>query len=93
MLPDIPSVAEGGVPGFEMVGSYGLLGPAGMSPAVIAALNRDLVQILALADVQQKLALDGADAPQLSPEQFRDAIVNEIDKVAKLVKESGLKLD
>lgn len=92
LLPDIPAIAEE-VPGFEMVGWYGLLAPAGTPAPVVNALNRDLNQVLALPEVVQKLAADGADAPQVTPQQFRDTINREIDKIAKLMKEAGLKLE
>jgi tripartite-type tricarboxylate transporter receptor subunit TctC len=92
LLPDIPTVAET-IPGFEMIGWYGLLAPAGTPAAVINALNRDINQVLASAEVKQKLAADGAEAPQVTPEQFRATILSEIDKIAKLMKEAGLKLE
>jgi tripartite-type tricarboxylate transporter receptor subunit TctC len=91
LLPDIPTVAET-IPGFEMIGWYGLLAPAGTPAAVINALNRDINQVLASAEVKQKLAADGAEAPQATPEQFRATILAEIDKISKLMKEAGLKL-
>ena len=93
LLPDITTIAEDALPGFEMTGWYGLLAPAGTPRPVINAINRDIVQILALPDVAQKLATDGAEGPQFSPEQFRDTMIREIDKVTKLVKETGIKLE
>ncbi len=93
LLPDIPTIAEDALPGFEMTGWYGLLAPAGTPRPIINTLNRDIVQILALPDVAQKLAADGADGPQFSPEQFRDTMIREIDRVTKLVKETGIKLE
>lgn len=91
LLPDIPTIAET-VPGFEMVGWYGLMAPAATPAPIINALNRDLNQVLALPEVTSRLAADGADVPQVTPEQFRETIIGEIDKIARLMKDAGLKL-
>lgn len=93
LLPDLPAIAGSGVPGFEMTGWYGLMAPATTPAPIVVALNRGVVQVLALPDVQQKLAADGADAPLVTSEQFRETLLSEIDKVARLVRESGLKLE
>ncbi len=69
------------------------MAPTGRPAALINATNRDIVQILASAEVKQKLSADGADGPQFTPEQFRDTISREIDKISRLVKEIGLKLE
>jgi tripartite-type tricarboxylate transporter receptor subunit TctC len=92
LLPDIPTIAET-VPGFEMVGWYGLLAPTGTPAPIINAINRDINLILATPEVVQRLAADGADAPQATPQQFQETVNSEIDKIAKLMKEAGLKLD
>lgn len=92
LLPDIPAMAET-VPGFEMVGWYGLLAPTGTPVPIINAINRDINLVLALPEVSQKLAADGADAPQVTPQQFQETMNREIDKIAKLMKDAGLKLD
>lgn len=92
LLPDIPTIAET-VPGFEMVGWYGLLAPTGTPAPIINAVNRDINLILATPEVVQRLAADGADAPQATPQQFQETVNSEIDKIAKLMKEAGLKLD
>ncbi len=91
-LPDLPTLSEAGVPGFEVTGWYGLLAPAGTSPAIVTALNREINQILNLPDVKAKLADDGAEITPGSPQQFRDTIAKEIVKWRKLLKESNLKL-
>ena len=76
-----------------MTGWYGLLGPAGIPAPIIAAVNRGVQDVLRMPEVQQKLAADGADAPLANPEQFRETMLSEIDRVSKLVKETGLKLE
>lgn len=93
LLPDLPTLAESGVPGFELVGWYGLLGPANLPGPVLSAINRGVQEVLRLPEVQQKLAADGAEAPLASPEQFRQTMLSEIDKVARLIKDTGLKLE
>lgn len=92
LLPGIPAIAED-VPGFEMAGWYGLLAPAGTPPAIVDALSRDILQILRDPEISRKLALEGAEASQLSPEQFSASISLELDGIAKLIKETGIKLD
>lgn len=92
LLPDIPSIAEEVLPGFEMTGWYGLMAPAGTSPLIVNYLNREIVQTVTSQEIVQKLATDGAEGPQASPAQFKEAMNRELDKVEKL-KESGIKLD
>ncbi len=91
LLPDIPTIAET-IPGFEMTGWYGILAPGGTPAPIVNALNQDINLILALPEVKQKLATDGAESPGASPAQFRETMSTEIDKIARLVKEAGLKL-
>ena len=91
-VPDLPTVSESGVPGFELIGWYGVLAPAATPPAIVRALNREITQVLSSPDVRQALLDDGADVVLESPEQFREAIIKELDKWQKLIKESNLKL-
>ncbi|HSQ05665.1 MAG TPA: tripartite tricarboxylate transporter substrate binding protein [Burkholderiales bacterium] len=90
-LPDLPAIAEV-VPGFDVTGWYGLVAPAGTAPAIVAALNREVAQILRTADLQEKLAADGTDAAPGSPAQFKTTIVQEIEKWTGLVRTVGVKL-
>ena len=94
MLSDVPTISESGLPGFELVGWYGLIGTGGMPAAVVAALNRESVQIMNSPDMQSKLAADGAEAaePQ-TPAQFAKAINDEIDRWDKVIKAANLKFD
>ena len=87
-----PAIAEE-LPGFEMVGWSGLMAPTGRPAAIINATNRDIVQIPGSAELKQKRSADAADGPQFTPEQFRDTISREIDRISRLVKEIGLKLE
>jgi tripartite-type tricarboxylate transporter receptor subunit TctC len=90
-LPELPAIAEA-VPGFDVTGWYGLVAPAGTSPAIIAALNREVAHILHMTDVQDKLAADGTDAAPGSPAQFKTTINQEIDQWTRLVRRVGMKL-
>jgi tripartite-type tricarboxylate transporter receptor subunit TctC len=92
LLPDLPSVAESGVPGFEVVGWYGLLAPRRTPDAIVVGLNRDISQILQSADVRSKMAADGAETTPGSMADFSNLIDREIAKWKKLLKESDLKL-
>ena len=91
-LPDIPAVAEA-VPGYEVVGWYGVIGPAGMSQPIVTKLHDELVRVLAMPDVRERILHDGSEPVGNTPQEFRDFMTADLNKWAKLVKESGAKLD
>jgi len=94
LAPELPTLAESGLPGFEVIGWNGLLAPAGTAKRVVAKLNAEVARALKQADVVQRLAGAGYDAASgNTPEQFSDYIKAEIAKWAKLVKETGAKVD
>ena len=87
---DLPTVAEAGVPGFELINWYGLFAPADTPAAIVAALHRDVSLSLRCADAQAAFAKDGADAaPSASPEAFRRVLAKEVDDWRKIVKLPG----
>ena len=88
--PEVPTFAEGGVPGYDVAGWYGICGPAGLPKAVLAKFNDGLVRVLGSADMQQKLGDQGIDVVSSSPEQFLAYVKSEMAKWAKVVKEAGL---
>jgi tripartite-type tricarboxylate transporter receptor subunit TctC len=90
LVPGLPSVAESGVPGFEMTSWWGVLGPAGMPQPVVSRLNTELGRILRLADVQKSFATLGVDAAASSPDEFGALIRAEVAKYARLIQEIGL---
>jgi tripartite-type tricarboxylate transporter receptor subunit TctC len=92
-LPDMPTVAEAGVPGYEYVGWYGMLAPAGTPPAVVDRLNAETNKILRQPAIVEKLAADGAQPVGGTPAQFGDHIKNEIAKWAKVVKHARMRAD
>jgi tripartite-type tricarboxylate transporter receptor subunit TctC len=93
LLPDVPTVAESGVPDFEVALRYGLAAPAGTPPAIIARLNKELNAALAAEDVQTRLATEGAEALPGTPEIYAADIAREEKKYGGLVKKLGLKVE
>ena len=88
--PEVPTFAEGGVPGYEVAGWYGICGPAGLPKAVLAKFNDSLVKVLGSADMQQKLGDQGIEVASSTPEQFILYVKSEMAKWAKVVKDAGL---
>jgi len=90
VLPDIPTIAEAGLPGFEAVQWAGLLAPAGTSREIISKLHREVTAILRSPEARERLARDGNEVVAGSPEQFAAFIRAEIVKWAKVVKAAGI---
>ena len=93
VLPDVPTVAESGVPNFEASAWYGVLAPAGVPGDIVATLNAEFNKVMKLPDVRQRLAEMGTDYVGGTPQQFGDFIKAEIVKWGKAVKESGARAD
>jgi len=91
--PDLPTVDEAALPGFEANTWHGVLLPAGTPPAIIARLNREIVAILHLHDIVERLSSQGAEALGSTPEEFAAYIRSETLKWAKVVRESGAKAE
>ena len=92
-LPELPTVAEAGVPGYESTTWHGWLAPAGTPATIVAKLNAELARSVKSADVMSRLTPDGAEAVGSSPEQFRQYLVTEIARWRKVIKESGIKAE
>ena len=92
-LPDVPTIAEMGVPGFAYSGWIGSVARAGTPPAILAALHQEAIAIIKSAEVQKALAADGSDPAYSTQAQFKDVIDGALGHAEKLIKESGLKLD
>jgi tripartite-type tricarboxylate transporter receptor subunit TctC len=91
VLPDVPTISEAGVPGYEATNWWGILAPAGTSPAVIARLHRELSVILGSAETKKRFETEGAEALRMEPEEFGRFIAAETVKWARVVKEAGIK--
>ena len=91
--PDIPTIAESGLPGFEASSWFALMAPAGLPKDLLARINAETLRVMAMPDVKEKLALLGLDLAPGSPEALASHIQSETLKWAKVVKESGAKLD
>jgi tripartite-type tricarboxylate transporter receptor subunit TctC len=89
-MPDIPSIAEAGVPGYEAVQWYGFLAPAGTPAAIISQIHAESMKALNSAEMKEKLALDGAEPSPTSPEEFAAHIRAEIEKWRKVTKAAGI---
>ena len=89
-VPDLPSVAEAGVPGFEHLTWNGLLAPARTPDAVIRRLYREVLAVLRLPVVVERFAAEGMEAGGIAPEEFAVMIRREIDKWARVVKAAGI---
>jgi len=92
-LPDVPTVDESGLPGFDVTNFFGLAVPNGTPPEVVARLNRDLQWVLGQDEVKKTFAGIGAIPLPGSPEDFASLIRTETDKWSKLVKSSGATVD
>jgi tripartite-type tricarboxylate transporter receptor subunit TctC len=87
--PEIPTIAESGLPGYESTSWYGMLAPARTPPAVVTRLHEVIVSVLGSADMKEKLAAQGLDAVGNTPREFEGVIKSEITKWAKVIKASG----
>ncbi len=93
LLPDVPTVAESGFPGFEVHSWFGLAAPAGTPRPIIERLNAELAKVAAAPDVRQRLQELAATQEQGTPEQMRAFIASELKRWAEVVKRSGAKPD
>lgn len=92
-LPDVPTAAESGLPGFEAVQYYGLAAPAGTPRPIIDRLNKELRLILTSDDMKKRLVADGSDPAPSTPEEYAANIQREEGKWAALIKKIGLKIE
>jgi len=93
VLPDLPTVSESGVPGYENSTWFGLLAPAGTPAAVLNKLNAELVKTSRSPDIVERLAPDGGEPVGSTPEQFGRHLALEIARWRKVVKDAGIKVE
>jgi tripartite-type tricarboxylate transporter receptor subunit TctC len=90
LLPEVPTIAEAGVLGFEVTVWYGVCAPAATPQPILAKLNADIVKALNMPELRQRLLDNGVDAAPMSPEEFTAHISSEMRKWAKAIKDAGI---
>jgi tripartite-type tricarboxylate transporter receptor subunit TctC len=93
VAPDIPTVAESGVPGFSVSGWWGILAPAQTPQAIVAQAQKDIARVLASREVQERFSNDGIEAIGSSAEEFGAFIRDEMNRWARVVKDAGIRPD
>jgi tripartite-type tricarboxylate transporter receptor subunit TctC len=91
ILPDVPTIAEAGVPGYETQNWWGIAVPRGTPPAVIQKLNQEIGAVLKTPDIEKRLRGEGAEPVLKSPEELGKHVIGEMDKWVKLAKIAGIK--
>jgi tripartite-type tricarboxylate transporter receptor subunit TctC len=90
LLPDVPTIAEAGLPGYDAVVWYGIVAPGRTPAAIVTRLNREIVALVQSAELREKLAGQGTEPLAAAPDEFAGYLKGEIAKYARLVKEAGL---
>jgi tripartite-type tricarboxylate transporter receptor subunit TctC len=93
VLPDLPTIAESGLPGYEMLNWLGLFAPAGTPRAVVEKLSAEAVRIMRLPEVRDRLNAQGAEPSPLATEEFTPFVKSEVEKWAKVVAATGMTAD
>jgi tripartite-type tricarboxylate transporter receptor subunit TctC len=93
LIPEVPTLSEAGLPGFDIGSWFGLLAPAGTPAAIVSRLNAETVKVLGRSDVQATLGAQGLELRPGSPEQFADHIKSEIAKFTRIAKAAGIKAE
>jgi hypothetical protein len=92
-LPDVPTIAESGLPGFEANNVFGMVGPPGLPPALVDRINGELVTALKDPAVRRQLSEQGAEARPSTPAEYAALIRNEVANWGKVVRQSGARID
>jgi len=93
VAPEVPTLAESGLPGYEVGSWQGVFAPAGVPPEIVKRLNAEMVKILAMPDVRDKLVVLGAEPVGDTPAEFAALVKTEVVKWSDVVKKSGAKVD
>jgi tripartite-type tricarboxylate transporter receptor subunit TctC len=91
--PDIPTIAEAGLPGYEVTGWYGFLAPAGTAPDIVSRLSVQTAKAMQSAEIIKRFSSEGVDPVGSTPEAFAKVIHDDIAKWAEVVRVSGAKVD
>jgi len=90
-LPEVPTVAEQGLPGYSAAAWYGIFAPGGTDPAIIEKLAADITEVVRSPELQERWETMGATAGGGTPDEFRRFLADETDRWGKLIKEQGIK--
>jgi tripartite-type tricarboxylate transporter receptor subunit TctC len=90
-LPDVPTIAEAGVPGFEVANWWGILAPAGTPQPALDRLYREITAILDSPETRKRFELEGAEVVRMKPPAFAAFVTQETEKWTRVVKEAGIK--
>jgi tripartite-type tricarboxylate transporter receptor subunit TctC len=93
LLPNVPTLDESGIPGFDLSSWWGVVGPAGMPPDVVKALNIEIGKLLTSPELSKFLASEGAEAKSMTPPEFSELIRNEIQRWVKVAHEANISID
>jgi len=91
IMPDVPTVAESGLPGFDVQQVYGLLAPAGTPRDVVRRLNQEIAKVMQAEDIRSRLLADGSEVLVSTPEELERVILAEIGKWTKVIRQAGIK--
>jgi tripartite-type tricarboxylate transporter receptor subunit TctC len=90
-LPDVPTIAETGLPGYEYVAWFGVFAPGTTPPELVARINALLREALGAPDMRDRLRIQGVEAQIQSPDQFREKVRSEIERWGPVIEKSGIK--
>lgn len=93
VFPDLPTVSESGLKGYDVSTWYGVLAPVGVPVAILAKRHADMVRVIWLPEVQERFAAEGGDIVANKPDEFAAFIARELAKWAKVAKAAGVKVD
>jgi tripartite-type tricarboxylate transporter receptor subunit TctC len=93
LFPDVPTLTEAGVPGFESTIWHGVLAPAKVPKAVVTRLNQELIKVLAMPEVQKQLQFEGGSVSPSTPEAFRAFIRADVARWDKMIQQTGITID
>jgi tripartite-type tricarboxylate transporter receptor subunit TctC len=91
--PELPTIAESGVPNYSAGSWYGLMGPAGMEKNIINKINHEVIELTKMADVKERFLKDGAETVASTPQEFLETIKIDIEKWGKVVAATGARVD
>jgi len=93
ILPDVPTVKEAGIAGYEMKNWYGLLAPAGTPKAIVDKLNAAIVKVVSSPEIKEQFYAQGSEPTSNSPQEFSQFIREETERMSKVVKKAGIKIE